>query len=83
MKLWFHDCELTANPPNKSGNWNCDANREDNFNKECQSGLRDFYQSKHLQSYKCMDCDFDVCLKCMLHHLKEKGPKTYIREGRQ
>ena len=44
---------------------------------ECQTGMKNTNHSKHVQGYQCRDCNFDICLKCVLYYkdLNYKRPK--------
>jgi hypothetical protein len=30
--------------------------------------MEDFYQGKHIARWRCNECDFDLCLKCMMRY---------------
>ena len=64
-----HEHEMTRHTPETSRGWNCNGNYFPGATG-CESGLRGFHQSEHIQGYFCRSCDFDVCLKCMIKKAK-------------
>lgn len=42
--------------------WNCDGNSDGG----CLSGIRDFHQTKGMNRFRCVKCDFDYCDKCYI-----------------
>ena len=42
--------------------WGCNGRY---LTSKCQSGITDFGQTKNYKRFRCMQCDYDLCLKCM------------------
>ena len=38
----------------------------------CKSGITGFYQTFEMDNFRCDNCDFDLCLKCMLFYLDKE-----------
>ena len=67
-KFWFHACPLKRHLATNSGNWDCDG--KDLPNETCLSNLSGYYQAQMVQGYECRACNFDICLDCVLHHMR-------------
>ena len=53
--------------------WSCNiADHEEH--KPCKSGISAFGQTKYMQGYFCRECNFDICVHCLLY-LMEKMKK--------
>ena len=52
---------LTRSQPNRDPNWICDV-------ENCLSGIKEVNQAKYNQSWRCQECDFDICIKCCLKY---------------
>ena len=55
-------CMVTKHPDNHHGSWACDMVEGAST---CLSGITDFYQSKGIAGWRCANCDWDLCIKCM------------------
>ena len=49
--------------------WRCDGR---NLPGKCLSGITDFYQTTKLKRFRCMQCDYDLCIKCMNKYYDNK-----------
>ena len=49
--------------------WVCDGRKLPNG---CFSGMTDFHQSKNMKRFRCIQCDFDLCEKCMNNYYDNK-----------
>ena len=49
--------------------WYCDAK---NLIGGCVSGLNEFNISKNFKRFRCMQCDYDLCEKCMIKFYDNK-----------
>ena len=62
VKTRSHGCQIKKHPTNHCGTWACDKVKGA---KTCLSGIKGFYQSKGIDGWRCVGCDFDMCIKCM------------------
>ena len=46
--------------------WGCDGRK---LASKCYSGITDFDQTKNIKRFRCMQCDYDLCLNCMNKYL--------------
>lgn len=60
-RIFQHKCTLKRTECNRNPSWTCDI-------ETCCSGITEAHQAKFTQSWRCDDCDFDVCLKCCLKY---------------
>ena len=72
MDFSFHDCEMKKHIKD-AANWKCNAwdlksETEGAKEAECLIGMKNAAYSKYIQGYHCGDCDFNMCLKCVLHY---------------
>ena len=49
----------------KSMSWRCDGRKLENG---CYS--REIYFSSDVARFRCRDCDFDLCDKCIVHYIE-------------
>ena len=49
--------------------WGCDGR---NLPSKCLSGITDFHQTTKLKRFRCMQCDYDLCIKCMNKYYDNK-----------
>ena len=49
--------------------WYCDAKE---LNGGCISGLDNFHKSRNFKRFRCMQCDYDLCEKCMIKYYDNK-----------
>jgi hypothetical protein len=62
MKINAHMHDLSKHPPDINNGWNCDKLAGAT---KCLTGLTAFYQSKGIPGYRCQNCNYDLCEKCM------------------
>jgi len=63
------DChQHILNLVDRDNGWGCDGR---NTSSSCLSGITGFRQTNGMSRYRCDDCDFDLCEKCMIFHLKK------------
>jgi hypothetical protein len=53
---------------NRDNGWRCDGKQAAVFG-ECKSGISGFFQSIGLKRFRCEQCDFDFCEKCLIFAL--------------
>ena len=73
LKKWIrtseHDCKLERREANHAGTWNCDiSHQEAGAGIRCESAIPAFRLTKHMQGYRCVTHNFDLCLKCALRY---------------
>ena len=61
IHLLFHE-HMVKKVQNNKG-WKCDIIKSRGF---CNSGMNEFYQSKTVSSWRCDQCDYDICENCMI-----------------
>ena len=61
-KATVHEHPLKFLDLTLANNWCCDGR---SLPSKCLSGITDFNQSKGLKRFRCVSCDFDLCLRCM------------------
>lgn len=62
-------CIMTKQGANRRASWACDARKLKPDSKGCVSGCEGFGQQvKYLQSWRCSECDFDLCIACCLEY---------------
>lgn len=67
-KASIHHHLLTFLGCEKDNGWACDG---ESFPGGCKSGFVGFLQTLGIKRFRCNDCDFDLCLKCMNAYLQE------------
>lgn len=67
-KASIHHHLLTFLGCEKDNGWGCDG---ESFPGGCKSGFVGFHQTSGIKRFRCNDCDFDLCLKCMNAYLQE------------
>ena len=48
-----------------SNGWKCDGFY---LSSKCLSGITDFHQTASIKRFRCMQCDYDLCHKCMIKY---------------
>ena len=56
------NCTVRKRPSNHSGSWACDKIKGASF---CLSGITGFGMAKGIECWRCNNCDWDLCIKCM------------------
>jgi hypothetical protein len=51
----------------RNNGWGCDLMHDP---EGCKSGINDFYQTEGMSRFRCEECDYDSCEKCLLAHIK-------------
>ena len=51
----------------KDNGWSCDGR---NFEKKCLRGITGFFKTNGIMRFRCEECDFDLCDKCLIDNLK-------------
>jgi hypothetical protein len=74
-RVFQHKCLLKRSPANRQPNWFCKI-------ENCCAGIEEEGQGRFTQSWRCEDCDFDVCLKCCVKYAEVdvEKLKKYQRE---
>ena len=67
MYTGAHNCIMTRREPNLNSGWACDGRK---LSKGYLGGITGFYQTEHIQGYRCGSCDFDLCMMCMYKYKK-------------
>ena len=51
---------------NQNNDWACDGK---NLPGGCKSGITGFGQTRGMKQFRCYDCDYDLCIKCLEHYM--------------
>lgn len=52
--------------------WICDGSKEET---KCFSGITGYYQTDGMIRFRCKECDYDLCEKCMYYHYESSELK--------
>lgn len=72
----MHDCMMERQGANRSGGWACDAKYSLPGDKGCLRKCSGYGQMKNEASWRCGNCDFDLCITCCIYQNSVKDPKN-------
>ena len=70
-KATCHEHPLKYLDTTMDNGWGCDGRK---LPSKCFSGLTGFRQSKDIKRFRCMQCDYDLCEKCMKNYYDKNYP---------
>jgi len=72
-----HEIEWLSTTRDNDG-WGCDGRFSPGG---CRSGITGFHQSKGVDRYRCEQCDYDLCRKCVEHDHKQLRKSRFVGSG--
>jgi hypothetical protein len=92
MKPWFHNHTIRRHPINFKDQWQCAClqknDHDDNVgNHDCESSLLskvvDRQDQRLYQGYECTECNWNMCVGCIIKHLSKKPGEKKKREKKK